>query len=661
MRNIRGRQLHQRNLENHLSNANAGQSTLAKLACLLLTLLFCFLVDIPAGYLGGISTFNIGVKSDYSLSYLSMLLILLCWFMTVIFNDFIKSLIVICFIFFVTTLGFILLGNFGILEISSPYLILAFFLTLFGLFAFGSSLFSMRFTFALIDILFASCKFLKGVITFSAVFPALIGANFGVTLLKTSQSDEELWLVIRGLNETQLHKLTISSVITGSVFGLAIAIGARWANSLRNVPWKYPDLFREWALTVGSFGGTSFYNLNLRGVNFRNATLANTDLRAKKLYRTCFQGVKGLERARVDSRYLDLELPKVQKLLTHGCCEEQDFSLVSLRGAYLQGADLRGINFTDTDLIGADLENADLRNANLARSQVIDVNFTSANLTGICIADWSINDQTKFTNVQCDYVYRKLDENGNPTDRFPADRNFEPREFESLYQEVGNVVELIFKEGINWRAVAFALQKLQLEDEGLGLELRGIEKRGDLWVVKVSHNEAISSTEVERRLYQQIEEMKQLLATKEHQINKLLGIASDQAEYLKQLSKQALGTNFYIEGSAITNLTGQGQIEYTEAAGQIRSLVTQSGIETQVSQGSQQFLAQLQDIATTPPMQTELIQQILLKEAQNDPAFRRFLLQQQQQILTALPPGTITSAIQGAIAQLTSEGSGNVV
>jgi hypothetical protein len=121
---------------------------------------------------------------------------------------------------------------------------------------------------------------------------------------------------------------------------------------------------------------------------------------------------------------------------------------------------------------------------------------------------------------------------------------------------------------------------------------------------------------------------------------------------LKQLSKQALGTNFYIEGSNITNLTGQGQIEYTEAAGQIRSLVTQGGTETQVSQGSQQVLFQLQDIATTPLLQTELIQQILLKEAQNDPAFRRFLLQQQQQILTALPAGTIASAIQGAILQL---------
>ncbi|MGI0484335.1 hypothetical protein ACN4EK_02795 [Pantanalinema rosaneae CENA516] len=168
-------------------------------------------------------------------------------------------------------------------------------------------------------------------------------------------------------------------------------------------------------------------------------------------------------------------------------------------------------------------------------------------------------------------------------------------------------------------------------------------------------------TTIKDSIYRDYEDIKQRLAESQQLVRQFAGISESQAEALKQLSKQAFGTNFYIEGSAITNLTGQGQIEYTEAAGQIRSLVTQSGTEIQVSQGSQQVLSQLQDIATTPPMQTELIQQILLKEAQNDPAFRHFLLQQQQQILTALPPGTIASAIQGAIAQLISEGSGNVV
>ncbi|NER21132.1 MAG: pentapeptide repeat-containing protein [Symploca sp. SIO1C2] len=413
---------------------------------------------------------------------------------------------------------------------------------------------------------------------------------------------------------------------------------------------------RSWTLAVGSWLGTSFYNLDLSNVNFTGAKLPNTDLRAKKLYRTCFQGVVGLERARVDNRYLDLAYPKVQKLLTHQSSPDPNFRSFNLRGAYLQGKDMRGFDFTEANLTGADCKDAKLQNANFTHAQIIDVDFTNANLTGICIADWSVNDQTKFTNVQCDYVYRKLDENDNPTDRFPCDRNFEPREFESLYQEIGNVAELIFKEGVNWRAFAFTLQKLQLEDEGLGLQLKGIEKRGDLWVVKVTHNEDIPTAQVEQQLKANYGNLQRQLANKEQQINQLLGIVSNQAESLKELSKKPFGNYFTITGSTITNLAG-GQIEYTEAAAQIRSLVAGSSNQQPMTSVAQTFLEQLQNqnIATSPDTQMELIKQIILSEAQKDKIFGQFLLQQGQQILDTMPNSAIASAIQAAIAQLRIE------
>ncbi|MFM7425102.1 MAG: pentapeptide repeat-containing protein, partial [Elainella sp.] len=242
--------------------------------------------------------------------------------------------------------------------------------------------------------------------------------------------------------------------------------------------------------------------------------------------------------------------------------------------------------------------------------------------------------------------------------------------FAALFQQPENELELIFKGDFSYSALSLAFEKLKTERPELDLELKGIEQRGNLWVVRVtSSNPTIEGqleqqisevyqtatnsdsleTTIKDSIYRDYEDIKQRLVDSQQQVRQWAGIAESQAETLKQLSKQTFGTNFYIEGSNITNLTGQGQIEYTEAAGQIRSLVTQSGTETQVFQ---QVLSQLQDIATTPQMQTELIQQILLKEAQNDPAFRRFLLQQQQQILTALPAGTIASAIQDAILQL---------
>jgi uncharacterized protein YjbI with pentapeptide repeats len=498
----------------------------------------------------------------------------------------------------------------------------------------------------------------------------------------------------------------------GLLYGLSLALGSVWVNRRQGVPWRYPDLLRDWALAIGSFGGRSFYNLDLSEADFRNARLANTDLRARKLYRACFQSAEGLERARVDNQYLDLEIPKVQRLLTHACSAQLDLQKLNLRGAYLQNADMRGFDLTDTNLTGADLKNADLRgsilirtqlagsdfqgvdlrrsvliDANLTeadfrgadlrdcilvRTQIARTNFEGADMTGICIEDWSGSSKTNLTNVRCDYVYKQY-ENGQPSHRYPVDRDFEPGEFAALFQEPENELELIFKGDFSYSALSLAFYKLKTEKPELDLELKGIEQRGNLWVVRVtSSNPTIEGqleqqisevyqtatnsdsleTTIKDSIYRDYEDIKQRLVDSQQQVRQWAGIAESQAETLKQLSKQALGTNFYIEGSNITNLTGQGQIEYTEAAGQIRSLVTQGGTETQVSQGSQQVLSQLQDIATTPLLQTELIQQILLKEAQNDPAFRRFLLQQQQQILTALPAGTIASAIQGAILQL---------
>ncbi|OUL21806.1 hypothetical protein BV378_26000 [Nostoc sp. RF31YmG] len=484
-----------------------------------------------------------------------------------------------------------------------------------------------------------------------------MAAKFGsdIAFFAAQKNGTGLENILPQLTDIEKLNLTIIAICSGILFTLILTLTSWWVNYYQDVPWRYPDLLRSWTLAVGSWCATSFQNLDLSGVNFRGAKLANTDLRVKKLYRTCFQGVTGLERARVDSRYMDLENPKVQKLLTHGYSETKDLRELNLRGAYLQNADLRHLDFTDTDLTGADLQNADLRGSILVRAQVIGVDFTGANLTGICIQDWSVNSQTNFTNVECDYIYRKLDDKGEVSDRYPLEgQNFEPREFESLYQEVGNVVELVFKEGVNWRAFAFTLQKLQIEDDGLGLELKGIEKRGDLWVVKVTHNENAPKEIVEQRLNGVYPEMLNLLASKEQQINKLLGIAADQAEALKGYSKQPFGNSFFISGSTITNLAGSGQIDYDEAAGQVRSIVANGGNLDAVNAKAQNLLNQLQgqSVATTSNQQAELIQQVILTEANKDPFFKQFLLQQGQQITSTMPKSVITTAMQAAISQL---------
>jgi uncharacterized protein YjbI with pentapeptide repeats len=95
-----------------------------------------------------------------------------------------------------------------------------------------------------------------------------------------------------------------------------------------------------------------------------------------------------------------------------------------LQGAYLQAAIMPEYDFTSANLSGADLSGADLRGSIFVQADVTGVDFTEANLTGICIENWNINSQTCFTNVRCDYIFRKLDSRGKPTDRYPSDHNF---------------------------------------------------------------------------------------------------------------------------------------------------------------------------------------------------------------------------------------------
>lgn len=635
---IRGQCFVQTSLRYDLEKAIAGQQVCSKIILTLILLLIFLSTAILVGILGASIGLDLSLKTESQLESSLMILVVLTWLVTAVFQNFNKSLLIVIIGLSISVVIQGLLTGWGLLE-SPSFLLARTALTILAVWVISCIIFClMRFAIASIDVLFKKSRYVKGTALFIAFFGALVGALVAIAAEDQNPSSQ----------------VKVVAVLSGIGFEVTLALGGWWANRRRSVPWIHPDLFRSWALIIASWRSTSFYNLDLSTVNFRGAKLANIDLRARKLYRTCFQDVTGLERARVDSLYLDLENPKVQKLLTHGSSQDRDFTRLNLRGAYLQNTGLRQFNFTDADLTGADMQGADLRGSILVRAQVIGVDFTNADLTGICIEDWSVNSQTCFTNVRCDYVYRRLNDRLEPIERFPADRNFEPREFESLYQEVENVVELIFKEGVNWRAFSFTLQKLQLEDEGLGLELKGIEKRGDLWVVKVTHNETADKQVVEQHFFVMYEQMKQQLAAKDQQIFQLLGIATDQAESVKNFSRQPFGASFFIAGSTITNLVGSGEIDYNEASSKIRSFVASGGDPTQVTIAVNTLLEQLQNlnVATTLEKQAALIEQVILTEAQKDPIFKQFFIQQGKQLADEIPNSAIASAIRNAIAQL---------
>lgn len=434
---------------------------------------------------------------------------------------------------------------------------------------------------------------------------------------------------------------------------------------LDKIPMREFAFFQEWAIALAAWGGKSFHNKDLSNADFTGATVANTDFRASSFYRTCLKDVKGLDKARVDSQYLDLDNPNVQKLLTQGTHGNHSFSRVNLRGAYLSNADMRQFVLIETNLEGADLSGADLRESILLRAILTDADLSRADLTGACLKDWSFNAKTRFDDIACDYYYRDYEDN-RPTDRYPAERDFEPGEFQSLFQKLSNAVELVFKDQVDWRALSFTFEKFRVEDGGLELELKGVEQQGDYWIVKVAHKEGVPRQEVERKVAATYDDIRLLLEAKDQEINRLVGINTqmmsvmenqtsslhNQSEALKNYSKQPLGNSFFITGSTITNLTGSGQIEYAEAVREVRNAITLTHDPAQMDNRIQQILEHFQSIATMPEQQAELIEQLVLSEAGSDPTFKKYLQEQSFQILQAMPQGVVTSAIQNAIAQL---------
>lgn len=698
--NLRGCQIKQKTVMTDLDSVEAGQTLFTRIALVTFIVVVCFLASFLTGYLGGLAGLWI-VIGFYRLQCILMLIVLLFWITIASYKTLSQSLIFATLVAISAIGGLEILVQMHLLKFSPGFFVSALSLVIVGLTSTVGSFLLLRLSSAVVNILLINAKSIKILIVMLLVIAAIFGSQAAKNAVFSATSPA----IQSAISELSNIERTIANVAKfASAVGLSLLIAfSSWrTNRLRNLPWNHLDVLRDWVLAIGCWGGTSFHNLDLSNVNFTGATLANTDLRAKLLYRTCFRNVIGLNRARVDNQYLDLNNPKVQRLLTQGTSQDRQFHRFNLQGAYLQeaemrefdltdadltgadlqramlrdsvlvrtklsnvnlkGSDLRDSNLTDTNLTGADCRETDLRDAIFVRAQVARVDFSGADLTGICIEDWSVSSQTNFQNVRCDYVYRKY-KNGERTARYPVDRNFEAGEFAFLFQQLENELELVFKgEEFDYTALSLTFDRLQTEKLDLKLKLQGIEQRQDLWVVKVTSDDPAN---VERRIkeiqdavYQGYEatttrlENDPLIRRIISDVANIKKTQEEIGEEVNQLAKR-IGSNFYFLGGTITNVTGAGEIKYTEASNQVRSLVTGDGHETQVVNT---LLNQLRssNVATTANEQTELIQFVILEEAQRDPQFKQFLLQQAQQILAALPESSIATALRGAIATLNS-------
>ncbi|MGK7892864.1 MAG: pentapeptide repeat-containing protein [Xenococcus sp. (in: cyanobacteria)] len=344
---------------------------------------------------------------------------------------------------------------------------------------------------------------------------------------------------------------------TGSVTGVVVAViastGALAVTSLgllisrRALEGDERDaLLRSSAVAFAATGGTNFKSSNLTDAIFTRATLKNTDFRKAVLTRTNFRNANKLDLAFPGGTYL--KNLKLQQWLT-GTGQDKNFDYLDLRGVNFQGKLL-----TDASFIGADLSEANLQDSDLYRAKLFQTQLYGVNLTGACIEDWIINVETNLNNVICDFIYLKKEQSNYNTqeyvfsERRPADpkRKFKPGEFTKLYQKTFETIDLLFREGVDWKAVAYSLRNTQVLNQDTPLAIQSIENKGDGFVlIKVNVPENTDKGKIEGDFWQGYEfaqnalkeQYETRLLDKDKFINKLFDLVHQSQEKLGEVPK----------------------------------------------------------------------------------------------------------------------------
>ncbi|MEM1307978.1 MAG: pentapeptide repeat-containing protein [Cyanobacteria bacterium P01_H01_bin.153] len=308
------------------------------------------------------------------------------------------------------------------------------------------------------------------------------------------------------------------------------------------------QLIQSFVLTVTATLSTRFHKANLTQVNFVEAQLSYTDLRAACTDYSRWDGSQGLALVRWGES--PMSNPAMQQLLVwRDLGDQRDLSRLNLAGADLSYLNLQGVNFRGANLVRANLQGSDLSHANLTLVQALGTNFQQATLTGACVEGWAIDSDTCLADVDCDYVYR-LEHPRPGTDdreRHPSSGVFEVGDFTKLFQVVLNTVEMIFRNGIDRDEIAQTLEQVKATHDDR-IKLQGIEDKGDGFfklalgvpdgINKANLHQAFKS--IYQAHLQQIEDRYQAhLVTAQQQIEHYQRTTTELTHILKQLTSSS--------------------------------------------------------------------------------------------------------------------------
>lgn len=391
--------------------------------------------------------------------------------------------------------------------------------------------------------------------------------------------------------EVAINISTIAAIFTGYIIGKKAIRGSPQFAWIKRI-----------AVFLSATGGTSFYGVDLTDACFDNSHLPHTDFRKAILTRASFKNVTGLELSRLQNTIL--EDPHVRKLLTN----PEDGAGKDYTGANFSGANLRGANLAGAILIGANLNDADLTDANLeganlSKAQLLDVDFSRANLTEICIEDCSTNSRTCFKDVNCKRIYIKQGKHGFLEPK-PDSGEFQDGEFERWIDKLQETVDVLlhdFDFG-GWQALGTALDKTANEYQGINKSRWKIEQKDENVVLAQI---GVSPTADKPAIYQSItNNYYNELSIQGHKANILLN-PSEKVEIMENKNENPQISGDLVSGDKTTsgdvnlsdvNLTNSGSMALVNLNGQISNTIQQlQDIKTEKGEDLATILTALQE------------------------------------------------------------------
>ncbi len=260
-----------------------------------------------------------------------------------------------------------------------------------------------------------------------------------------------------------------------------------------------------------------------------------------------------------------------------------------------------------------------MQRANLTKVQALSTCFHQTNLNAACLEAWNIDSTTQLAGAICEHVYLLQ----NQQERRPSSGTFAPGEFTKLFEEVLNTIDLIFRDGIDWRAFLQTFQNIQVQHEGANLEIQSIENKGDgVMVVRLNANPEANKAAIHQAFKQQYQKAlkaverkyKALLQSKDQEIqhrDATIEVHRQENANLTRIIEVVAQRPINVDVKAIANskaMQGNDQSQNFEVGGDFNinansSIVSLRDISGQVSNqinqlGGSETQVQLKDLLT---------------------------------------------------------------